>query len=140
MTSDARIGHGLPAVALILLVVALGACGSTEDASTTTTTVDPAIGGSPDTTPQVSGVLIELNIVDKAVEGGVARHDVHLGETVKIVVTSDEADELHVHGYDLMLELTPGQPAELTFEAAIPGVFEVELEQSGLKVAELQVA
>lgn len=136
-----RIGHRIPTVVVaVLLVLAAGACSSGGSEDATTTTADPTHAGPPDTTPQVSGVLVELTIANKAVQGGVARHEVRLGETVVIHVTSDEAEELHVHGYDLMLELTPGRSAELTFDATIPGVFEVELEGSGLKVAELQVA
>ena len=40
------------------------------------------------------------------------RIDVPVGNTVRITVTSDEHDELHVHGYDLEAELTPGEPGD----------------------------
>ena len=46
-------------------------------------------------------------------------------------ITGDIADEVLVHGYDLDAELAPGTPAELTFDATIPGVFEVKLHESG---------
>ena len=134
------LGHRpLAALASALLVFAVAACSGGSD-DTSTTTSGPTPTGPPDTTPPVSGVLIDLTITDGAVEGGVARHEVRLHEVVVIRVTSDEAEEVHVHGYDLVLDVTPGEPAELTFAADIPGVFEVELEGSGRKVAELQVA
>ncbi len=46
-----------------------------------------------------------------------------------IRVTSDVADEVHVHGYDRTVPVAAGQTAEVTFVASIPGVFEVELER-----------
>ena len=51
----------------------------------------------------------------------------------------DEHDEVHVHGYDLYLDLEAGEPAELRFTADIPGVFEAELHHSGIVLAELQI-
>ena len=38
-------------------------------------------------------------------------------------------DELHLHAYDLTVDLVPNQSADLTFLAKITGVFEVELEK-----------
>jgi heme/copper-type cytochrome/quinol oxidase subunit 2 len=62
------------------------------------------------------------------------------GAHVTLAVTSDVADEVHVHGYDVETELEPGTPAELTFDATIPGVFEVELHESGTVLLTLQVS
>ena len=61
------------------------------------------------------------------------------GEQVTLVITADVADEVHVHGYDLTAELAPGTPAELTFDATLPGVFEVELHDAGTVLLTLQV-
>jgi hypothetical protein len=49
------------------------------------------------------------------------------------------ADEVHVHGYDLTVDLEAGQPGELTFTPNAAGVFEVELEEHGLQLLELEV-
>jgi hypothetical protein len=73
------------------------------------------------------------------VTGEAGRVPVAVGEPVTLVVTSDAADELHVHGYDLTAELPAGRPAELTFEATVPGVFEVELHDAGTVLLTLQV-
>lgn len=61
------------------------------------------------------------------------------GQMIKLTATSERADELHVHGYDLMRELPPGEPVTLSFPATITGVFEVEFEQAGTQVAKLTV-
>jgi hypothetical protein len=44
-----------------------------------------------------------------------------------------------VHGYDLMRDMAPGQPASFKFKATIEGVFEIELEDTATKIASLQV-
>jgi hypothetical protein len=46
---------------------------------------------------------------------------------------------VHVHGYDLTVDTVPGQPVTVEFTADIPGVFEVELEESKLPLTRLQV-
>ena len=64
---------------------------------------------------------------------------VAVGEEVTLVVTSDVADEIHVHGYDLTLALSPSRPTQLSFGATVPGVFEVELHDAGTVLLTLQV-
>jgi hypothetical protein len=118
--------------------------GSSTTASGSGGTSTTVAGGSGATTTAVpaggeSEGLIELSIVGGDVEGGVRREKVAQGSQVTLRVTSDVKDEIHVHGYDLKLDLTPGQSADLTFLARIPGVFEVELEGRGKKVLELEV-
>lgn len=82
----------------------------------------------------------EVEVVDGAVVGGVPRLEVSVGDVVEVVVSSDVADQVHLHVYDAMGEVGPDRPATLTVEAAIPGVFEAELHGSGLRVFELQVS
>jgi hypothetical protein len=73
------------------------------------------------------------------VVGGLERATVEQGERVAIVVGSDVADEVHLHGYDKSTDVAPGKPARLVFVASIPGRFEVELEDRGLQIADLEV-
>ncbi len=58
---------------------------------------------------------------------------------MQLVVTSDVADEVHLHGYDKSVDVTAGGTATLTVLAKIPGVFEVELESRKLVLTQLQV-
>ncbi len=71
--------------------------------------------------------------------GGIKRATVAKNKRVILTVRSDVADEVHVHGYDLMKDVAPGAPAVISFKATIPGRFEAELEQRGLQIAELTV-
>ncbi|MFE3448183.1 hypothetical protein ACFXJ8_04540 [Nonomuraea sp. NPDC059194] len=65
--------------------------------------------------------------------------EVKRGQTVTLTVTSDVADELHVHGFDLGQELQPGKPAVISFKADMTGVFEVETHESELVLIQLAV-
>jgi hypothetical protein len=58
--------------------------------------------------------------------GGVRSIRVKTGEAVRIVVTSDAPDEVHLHGYDITRNAGPGKPARFALEAKLEGVFEIE--------------
>lgn len=68
------------------------------------------------------------------------RWEVPHGETALLIVDSNIPDEVHVHGYDLLAEVGPGQPAHLQWEASIPGIFEIELETGHQLLANLVVS
>jgi hypothetical protein len=58
---------------------------------------------------------------------------------VRILVRADVSDHVHLHGYDLMADVAPGEPARIDFVANAPGVFEVELEDAGKLLFELEI-
>ena len=139
-------------VAPVVALAMLGACGGGDDdaevgeplTSDSTTTTAPETGTSTDdtttTTAEPEGTVVEVKVVGGRPEGGVQRAAIKLGDTVILRVTSDADDEVHVHGYDLELEVGPTRPGELTFEATIPGVFEVELHDAGREILKLEVS
>ena len=117
-----------------------------------TTTVQATTEAPPATTEQVTTeappatttegpVTVRINyvIVGGKPEGGIARDSVARGRVVVINVTADVTDHVHVHGYDLMADVSPGAPATIRFTADAPGRFEIELEESGVQIAELEV-
>jgi len=53
------------------------------------------------------------------------------GDTVSFTFTSDEAGEVHLHGYDLTAEVSPGKPGNLFFEASTPGAFAINFHVFG---------
>lgn len=71
---------------------------------------------------------------------GVRELRVAKDQSVRFTVTSDQPEEVHVHGYDLSREVGPDLEARYDFPATIEGVFEVELERSGVAILELTVA
>jgi heme/copper-type cytochrome/quinol oxidase subunit 2 len=139
------------AAALLALTVPL-ACGDDDGTASTGTTVTTAptttaqttttAGGGATTaapaTTAVMGMVIEVTVADGDVTGG-GRKQVAKDELLTLRVTSDVADEVHVHGFDLSLDLQAGVPGELTFTPNAAGVYEVELEERGLQLLELEV-
>ncbi|HEX5713225.1 MAG TPA: hypothetical protein VFX85_07930 [Solirubrobacterales bacterium] len=71
--------------------------------------------------------------------GGVEELEFSAGERIQFNVESDVADEIHVHGYDLSQNVAAGGKVSFDFPADIEGIFEVELEQRGVQIAELRV-
>jgi hypothetical protein len=61
------------------------------------------------------------------------------GSKVRLLVTSDKADQLHVHGYEIEKELPAGEQVTVDFTADQTGVFEMETHESGLQLAQLEV-
>ena len=125
----------LAAVALVVLA----ACGDGDDSPTvateeSTSTVVPAPAG----TSPPAGTVLSVNVRGGSVEGA-SRQRAPLNQPVTIRVTSDVAEEVHVHGYDKRAAVTAGSSVDITFVANIPGVFEVEFERSHKLLFTLEV-
>jgi hypothetical protein len=71
--------------------------------------------------------------------GGVQKLTVRKGDRVRFTVTSDQPEEVHTHGYDVTADVSPTTPARFDFPAQIEGIFEVELERSGVPILRLAV-
>lgn len=61
------------------------------------------------------------------------------GYPVEIVVQTDSADLLHLHGYELQRPIQAGESVTLRFDASIAGRYLLELEESGIPLASLEV-
>jgi copper(I)-binding protein len=128
------------ACACLLAATALTGCGSDDsttasstETATETTTTDTT------TTEAEKPTVVSIVVVNAAPQGGIVRQTVNKGDRVVLVVKSDVADEIHLHGYDLSRDVTAGGTARLPFTATLPGRFEVELESRGVQIADLTV-
>lgn len=134
---------------------ALAACGSEEPeaitptsfASTSTTTT-PAPASTVTETSATSTAVVDatsatVQRMDVEFSGGAVSGpdviQVDLGETVDVWVVSDVDDQMHVHGYDLLIDLVAGEPFHLSFLADVPGIFEVEVHTGHTVLFELRV-
>ncbi len=72
--------------------------------------------------------------------GGIERIAVSKGDRVRFSVTSDVADEVHVHGYDFHKNVAKDGTARFDFPATISGSFEIELESRKEQIASLEVS
>jgi FtsP/CotA-like multicopper oxidase with cupredoxin domain len=86
-----------------------------------------ASDADPAPVPAEDAATVELKVHHGRLVAGPAVIKLKQGDRVTLRVTSDSNDELHVHGYDLHLNLIAGQPAELSFKADHSGRFEYEL-------------
>jgi hypothetical protein len=90
-------------------------------------------------TYQIPSKTFEFIIKDRKIASGSGDLKVTEGTKVTFKVTIDEPEELHLHGYDKMLELEANQPGELTFTANLSGRFPFELENSKTDLGVLEV-
>ncbi len=113
---------------------------TTEVTTQQTTTVATTTVETTTTTPADQPQRVSVQFENGEVVGGLVRADIVQGSQVVLVVRADVEDEVHLHGYDLTANVSPGQPGRITFRADDDGVFEVELEELGVPIAELTVS
>jgi len=135
----------------LVISIAVAACGGGDDQSASGTTTQATTTASTTTedtsestevapTNETPFTAIRITVKGGRPVGGIQRPKVGLGDNAIIYVTSDVADEVHFHGYDLSQDVKAGGTAQIPFHATIPGRFEIELENSGVQLAELTVS
>jgi hypothetical protein len=133
----------LVALLVVLAAVALSACGSSGE----TTTAD---NGAESTTesgksaPEAEKPPTEADVPTIVVRngepvGGVQELEYSAGEQIRFRVSSDAAEEIHVHGYDYSQNVPAGGTVEFDFPAELEGIYEAELEELGVQIVELQI-
>jgi heme/copper-type cytochrome/quinol oxidase subunit 2 len=150
---------------LLLMLLSVAACGdgtsdtmtssvststtvptSTSTVATTTTAVTTTMAATPTTADpvrQIEIVVYETGyelVVDGISLGRGARVAVEQGGKVRITASGEVEEQIHIHGYDLSMDVEPGVENEIEFVADIPGIFEVEMEGSHTEVFELEVS
>jgi FtsP/CotA-like multicopper oxidase with cupredoxin domain len=102
--------HRLASVLLSPFLLLVAACG----------------GGDP------VAVTFDLAIADGALAGDESTFVAHQGDTVTLDLTSDVHGEVHLHGYEIKIDIGPGEPASTTFEADATGRFAIEMHVTGV--------
>ena len=136
-------------IIVVAFAVAFAGCGGENGTTTaasppppppaTTPPPPPQPPPPPPAPPKPQVTTVRIVVRGGRVVGGLVRATLEQGEKVAIVVGSDVADHVHLHGYDRFADVAPGKQARLVFVASIPGRFEVELEDRGLPIADLEV-
>jgi hypothetical protein len=149
-----RIGIGVAAlVAAVVLFILLrpddedpSPASETTAATTTDETTTETESEDEETTTEEEDTTTEEGPaqfrVDVPASGpqGVQRLNARQGDDVELVVTLGYHDDVHLHGYDLLIHTGPGlPPARFEFEATTPGRFEIETELAHQQIAELRV-
>jgi hypothetical protein len=71
--------------------------------------------------------------------GGVKDLTWKKGQTIDLTITSDTADEVHFHGYDVHKDVAKGASVHFEIPATIEGTFVVELEDHKQTLANVNV-
>jgi hypothetical protein len=134
----AAVAGAVIAAAVVLFLVLRGGDDGEKAPSTATTATGPDDAGTRATKP-TTPTITTITVRDGKPAGGVTELSVKSGERVRFRVRSDVADEVHVHGYDLIKDVTARGSVTFDFPAAIEGAFEIELEGRKEQLAELKV-
>ena len=109
-------------IAVILFIVLSGS----DDSGTTTS---ETANGNP--------AVIQIRHGEPV--GGIQDLTFTQGETIRFTVKSDQAWEIHFHGYDIAKDVKAGGEVTYNVPASIAGVFEVEIEDTATQIAEITV-
>lgn len=143
MTRGARITFlGIAAaIAIVAVVLLAGGGDETDKASNPAPTATPSATREPaEAEPQATETPTPTPKPPPLLQAGEEKTlTFNEGDTVRFRVRNPTAEEVHVHGYDIMKDLEPGKTATVSFKASITGVFEIELEGSGTLLAQLKV-
>ena len=120
--------------ALLVLSLALAGCaGDTGTESSTPT-------GDTPTTPAGRTVVVEIAIKQGSIKPQGERVQLTVGQEVTLRVTSDAAEEIHVHSEpERTFPVKPGEVLEETFSFDQPGQVAVEAHEFGVTVVQLVV-
>jgi hypothetical protein len=112
---------------------------ATQSTQSTTTGGADTSGTATSTQPAAPPAPPTVRVVGAKPQGGVQKLSFNKGDQIRFRVVSDTADEIHVHGYDLMKDVPAGGSVTFSFTGSIDGRFVVELENHGEQIAELDV-
>jgi FtsP/CotA-like multicopper oxidase with cupredoxin domain len=140
MKTSHRLAVSAAAAAVIVVLFVVLQPSDDDEAATTPTTATAAATTAQAATPKPPRPeYVEVRARDLKPVGGIKKIKVTKGDTVRIAVISDQAEEAHLHGYDLSRDIGPGKVGRYRFKADIDGIFELELENAGVQIAELRL-
>jgi hypothetical protein len=135
-------------LAAALLLLASGCASGSGAGSAGGASSSASAGGSSSATkgiasgepnPGLPVVVVSVSVQNGKVSPKPHRVPVKEGSRVRLQVTSDVDDELHVHGFDIEEPLDAGHTTTVDLLADQPGVFEVETHESALQLLQLAV-
>lgn len=83
--------------------------------------------------------IIEIVIRQEKVPEQVQTIALKQNEEIVLKFTADKATQVHLHGYDRLVDISPGETQQIDLKATLTGRFEYELEESGKVLGVLEV-
>jgi hypothetical protein len=127
VTRNRRIGLLVGAVVVAVVAFVIAQSGGDDNGSP-----EPTKPSANQPTDSSSDVETQGELAYRIkVKGGVLVGDpqtitVKKNDIVRIVVSSDAPDQIHLHGYDIEKEAAPGKPARFKFKTNVEGAFILE--------------
>ncbi|HSP39102.1 MAG TPA: hypothetical protein VLR26_15270 [Frankiaceae bacterium] len=81
-----------------------------------------------------------MTLVKGKPQGGAKRISTKPGQPAVLMVTSDVATEVHVHGADRLVKVPASQPTAVDISEAASGSYEVEDHSSNALLVQLRVS
>jgi hypothetical protein len=125
MTRNQRIGLVVAALAVAVIAFVVAQPGD-EDESPPASKPTSSGGAAESTPAEQKPAVTRIRVKGGVVVGEAKTIRVAKNDIVRIVVSSDAPDEIHLHGYDIEKEAAPGEPARFRFKADAEGAFELE--------------
>lgn len=137
MSRNGRIGLIVAAVVVAVAGFLIASPGADDDDQASRTapseeadTAPPETGTTPTEAeppqPPPGPEVTRIRLRGGEVVGGPPDITATSGDVVRIVVSSDAPDDIHLHGYDVEKQAAPGSPARFRVKADIEGSFEIE--------------
>ena len=101
--------------------------------------LEGAASGAGEASAEGGGDVPTIVVRDGEPVGGIQTLEFEAGEEIRFRVSSDAAEEIHVHGYDIAKDVPAGGTIEFDFPAELEGIYEAELEGLGVQIAELRI-
>ena len=127
------------AIAVVAVVIALVAGGGDDDKGDSTSSTTAAQTTTETTPPERESTTATIDVKGGDPDGGSQDVKVKKNDQVEITVTSDQEIPVHFHGYDIEKDASPGKPAVFKLKAENEGVYEIEIESTETKIAEVTV-
>ena len=132
------------------LLCVLPACGGKASPSDTRGSSGPSSAGSssgassaasssPSASSDADVRTVRISVAGKRVTPAPGRVDLDSGARLRLVITVDHDDEVHVHGFDVERELTANQPVTIDLTGGEPGLYEVETHHPSLRLLQVLV-
>lgn len=131
----------------LAIAASLTACGGAGDDPVVGTTSSSSSSSSSSSTSSSStssesstaARTIDITVTGNKVSPPPTTVDLGVGQSLTLTVTSDHADQLHLHGFEIEKDLVAGKPLSVTVTGAQPGVYDVETHHPELRLLKIAV-
>jgi hypothetical protein len=126
MSRNQRIGLLAAAVVVAVAAFVIAQSGGDDNGDKTSTTGAGETSQTTESSEPAQAQAFRINVKGGVVDGDTQTLTVKKNDRVQIVVSSDAPDQIHLHGYDIEKEATPGKPARFDFKANVEGAYIIE--------------